>query len=260
MSKIDYQTVEQYQKLLETDPKSKAFAVLAEYYREMGMIDKADTLLKRGISFHPKYAPGYVVLGHVYLQTKKFDSALKLLSQAIELSPDNLLAHQLLGETYLLMKRPKEALKAHKMAMFLNPQSTRSKQVVKKLESLEAEEYENDIFEMKPISSVVTKQQENLTENVPKQVPQVEYSLDRGLSFVDALIVRHNTPLARQKLIDLKNRFPENKEIETRWKMLSEDQIEEAEPIKPLVSREKHILETKIHKLQNILAVLEAKN
>ena len=245
MSKIDSRAVEDYQKLLESDPKSKAFAALAEAYRGLGMRDQAETLLRRGISFHPKYAPGYVVLARINLERKNFEHAIRLLAQAIEISPDNLLAHQLLGEAYLQMKNPKEALRAHKMALFLNPQSTRSQQVVKKLESLSAEEFEDDIFEMRPLKP----------HSVDKTLEK-EYPLDRSLSFIDALIVRHQMPLAKQKLNELQNRFPGNPEVQSRWNLISNEDQEQAESIKPLASREKQILDYKIEKLQKVLAAL----
>jgi tetratricopeptide (TPR) repeat protein len=256
MSKLDYRMIEEYQKLLEKDPRSKAFAALAESYRDAGMLEQAENLLKKGVSYHPKYAPGYVVLGRVYIQKKSYDTAVKMLAQAIELSPDNLLAHQLLGEVLLLQKKPREALKAHKMAMFLNPENTRSRQVVKTLEALEAEEYEADLFEMKPLAKTIAPLIKN--QDTPKPAPENDYSLDRGLSFVDALILRHNLPLAKQRLIELNNKFPTNPQIEARFKIFSDEIAESATAIKPLASREKQILDKKIHKLRNILASLQA--
>jgi tetratricopeptide (TPR) repeat protein len=244
MNKISNQAVEEYQKILAADPNSKVFAVLAEAYREMGIVEQAENLVRRGVSKNPTYAPGYVVWGRLLLQKKDFSGAVKVLKKAVEFSPDNLLAYQLLGEAHLQLKEPKEALKAHKMALFLNPHHERSKDVVKKLEILTAEEFADDEFEMKPLQTTVKTA-------TPK-------NLELQLSVVDALIVRQELLKARTRLLELQSQYPGETQVTSRLEMIAaNDDLEEAEEIKPLVSREKAVLEQKIQKLKNLLRSIE---
>ncbi len=210
MTKIDSNTIEEYQKILAMDPNSKVFAVLGEAYRELGIIEQAENILRRGISKHPKYAAGYLVLAKIFVQKKQFEDAIKLLTRAVELSPDNLLGYQLLGETHLQMKNPKEALKAYKMALFLNPTHTRSLQVVKSLEKITADEFEEDLFSMRSPSEELPESLDKNSRNL-NQTKNVDLNLERGLSLVDALIVRQHNELARERLIELQKRMNKEK-------------------------------------------------
>jgi len=250
VSKIDRKTIEEYQKILAADPKSKVFAVLAEAYRELGIIDQAENLARRGISNHPSYAPGFVVLGRVLMQRKLNDQAIAPLKKAVELSPDNLLAYQLLGEAYLALKQPKEALRSHKMAMFLNPQNERSRKVVQKLESITADEYEEDLFQMAPLKHSPAASH-GATES-----PQRLYGKEMALSVVDALIVRNQMQKAREKLLELRQLHPGDSEIEQRFQLLGSES-EKAETLRPQLSKEKLVIEEKIRRLRGILTALE---
>jgi len=252
-TKIDMSVIEEYQKILSADPSSKVFAVLADAYREMGILEQADNIARRGVSKHPNYAPGYVTWARILMKKNDLEGAIQLLQKATELSADNLLAHQVLGEAYLLSKKPKEALKAHKMALFLNPQNERSKQVVKKLESLAAEDFSEDVFAMKPLH--------NFTQEVKKNESKQELKRDieASLSLVDALIVRHDPVQARALLLRLQKSHPENIHIVERLKLLDhEAETEKADSLNPLPYREKMALELKIKKLRTVLKAIDS--
>ncbi len=149
VAKIDSKLVEEYERVLATDPDSRVFAVLGEIYREMGFFEKAETLLHRGITKHPDYATGYLVLAKLFLQRKGETEALQLLRRVVELSPDNLLAFQIMGEIYLQQKKPKEALNAYKMVLFLSPIHPRAQQMVRSLEGASGDEYEEEVFTLR---------------------------------------------------------------------------------------------------------------
>jgi len=251
---LDPKVVEEYQKILAADPRSRVFAVLAEAYREMGLLDQAESLSRSGIANHPNYAPGYVALARLLIQKRSLNEAQRLLQKAVELSPDNLLAHQLLGEAFLQLKQPKDALRAHKMALFLNPNNQRSQQVVRKLESLTADEYEaEDLFAMKSLPEVVSPKPENLESRKPSLG-----LLERGLSVIDALLARQQADLAKEKLRQLNLDFPGHPELTNRWQLLGgSEMLEPATAIKPVASRERRTLDRKINRLKQVLTALQ---
>jgi tetratricopeptide (TPR) repeat protein len=247
VAKTDTSTIEKYQDALRKDPDSKLFAPLAEAYRERDMIKEAEDLARDGVKRHPNYVGGYITLGRILSDMKRFEEAAKCLEKAIQLSPDNLLAYQILAESYLYLNRPKDALKAHKMALFLNPMSTRSRLAVEKLESTSADEFEADVFEMKPIPQI-------------KAPVEMKPDLARSLSLLDALIVRQDMAKARQVLENLRNSYPDHPEVQSRRKMLNmEEPIEQPELLRPALGREKAVLDKKIKKLKTLLAVVENK-
>lgn len=261
MNKIDHKTIEEYQKILTTDPNSKIFAVLAESYRDIGMIDQAENILHRGITKHPDYAPGYIVLAKILMQKSDFKKAINFLNRAISLSSDNLLALQLLGESQLQLKNPKEALKAYKKVLFLSPNNPRSLQVIKSLEKLTSDEFEPEMFSMQPLAQTTSfdlNQNELKKDSSDQTASQKDAGLERNLSFIDALIVRQQTNLAQKHLLNLQIKYPGNEDIKSRLEMITPDvDFEPAESIRPLPAREKRVIHEKIYRLRKVLQALE---
>jgi tetratricopeptide (TPR) repeat protein len=261
VNKTDASTIEKYQDALRRDPHSKLFAPLAEAYRERGMMVEAEELARIGIQRHPEYVGGYIALGRTLCDQKRFDEATKILEKAVQLSPDNLLAYQLLGECYLNINRPKEALKAYKMSLFLNPMSARSRQAVEKLESLTADEYETDVFQMQNLKAPQSQTPNSAGKATHKSASEMNQTLNRQLSLLDALIVRQDMKQARQLIESLRLDFPTNSEVAHRWNILVQDEpFESAEMLRPQLSREKAILTQKINKLTGLLKAFRAKS
>ena len=215
MSKNLLKIIEDYRRLLQKDPNSKAFAPLAEALRENAEFQQAEIVAANGIRRHPDYVGGYVALGRILIEQSRFAEAGPILSKAVELDPQNLLALQLIGTLHLQMQQPKEALKAFKRILFLNPQSEKARNAVQKLESLSADEYEEDIFQYKKINATTQI-------NKPAVAAVTSQELERKLSLVDALIVRNDLEKARAHLLDLNTRLPNNKEIAKRFELLEE--------------------------------------
>jgi tetratricopeptide (TPR) repeat protein len=246
MAKNLSQVIEDYQRLLQRDPSSKAFAPLAEALRETGDFQQAEIIAANGIRRHPEYVGGYVALGRILMEQSRYNEAGPILERANQLDPQNLLALQLIGTWHLQNQQPKAALKAFKQILFLNPQSERARNTVQKLESLTADEYEEDLFQYQKIK--------NPPASTPAPTTASSQELERKLSLVDALIVRNDLQKARNTLLDLNSRFPNNREINKRFDLLEESAPEEeALPLHPLASREKMVFERKKRLLENLL-------
>jgi tetratricopeptide (TPR) repeat protein len=253
------ESIEKYKEIFRKDPNSQVFAALSDAYRDLGMLAEAEKVARHGVQRHPTYVSGFVSLGRILVAQEKWKEAEGVLLKAATLAPENLLAYQLLGQVYIQLKRPKEALKTYKLVLFLNPQSERAKKAVEKLESLTADEYEEEIFEMKKLSE---KPESSLRLNSIADPGQgfasPEKSLERTLSLIDAYIVRNEILQAKTLLDRAKKDFIRDnsalKKLETRWNLIAESQVfEEAEPLIPNMSREKLILERKIDRLQSLL-------
>ncbi len=246
MSKNLTKIIEDYRRLLQKDPNSKAFAPLAEALRENGEFQQAEIVAANGIRRHLTYVGGYVALGRILMEQGRLAEARPILNKAQELDPENLLALQLIGNWHLQSQQPKDALKAFKRILFLNPQSEKARNAVQKLESLSADEYEDDLF-----------QYQTLKSNAPPQKATSKVStqeLDRKLSLIDALIVRNDLEKARMHLEELHGRAPDNKEIAKRFELLEESlPEEEAAPLHPVASREKMVFDKKRRLLENLL-------
>ncbi len=258
MAKVTEKTLDEYRRMLQKDPQSKVFAPLAEALREMGDFVRAEQIAADGVRRHPAFASGYVALGRILSDQDRQKEALVILKKAADLDPENLLALQLLALTHLRMNSPKEALKIYKRVLFLNPQSEKARAAIQRLESLSADEYEEDIFQYQRLDSQNSSQKpaNDLTSEAPSAA-----ELDRKLSLIDALIVRNELEKARQILGDLSLRMPTNLEIAKRYELLDEDAPEEsADLLHPLQSREKTVVERKTRLLQNLLRRIKERN
>lgn len=270
MAKIPAKAIEEYQRVLQRDPASKVFAPLAEALRESGDFQKAEMVAGDGVRRHPQYVGGFVVLGRILLDQGRLREALPILKKASELDPENLLALQLLGTLYLQTNQAKDALKSFKRVLFLNPQSEKAQNAVQKLESLSAEDYDEDVFQyqtLKP-SSAGALQKEKQPPQRPSSAPQaqssnpnLQFEIDRKLSLIDALIVRNDLERARQVLMELHAKAPSHPEISKRFDLLDEAlPEEEAVLLHPLVSREKMVVEKKKRILENLLQRIKEHN
>lgn len=290
MSKIDLQSIEYYQELLTKDPQSQAFAALADAYRQMNMLEEAETTARNGIKRHPSLSTGHLVLGKILKDRQKLEESLASFRTACQMNPENLLAHQMMGELCVDLKMVKEALKAFKMVLFLNPQSEKAKRIIRKLESVTADEYDDEVFEMTQLQSAFKNKLQSIpssptgssespetlstqggiemhTQNKttllskPGGIPK---GLDRMLSLVDAFIVRNDLIKAHSLLRESQSEFGEHSEIsqrlrllDTRTQVAAMETEEVATPLIPLEAREKLIRRKKLDTLYSLLRKIE---
>jgi tetratricopeptide (TPR) repeat protein len=224
---INLEFIERYQKLYEKDPRSKVFAPLGEAYRKMGLIKEALLILETGVKLHPHFASGRVALAKVLIHENKHEEAVVQLLAATDLSPENLLAQKLLAESYIQLKKTKEAFKAFKMVLFLNPNDAHAQMHVKKLESLTADEYEDDIFEMKPLTDDISIKKMPNNQAPFGTISGAESGvykfrqLERVISLADAFIVRMDLDKALETIRSSENLLGTHPELEKRKRFIA---------------------------------------
>lgn len=277
VSSIHLENIEKYQKIFSRDPHSKVFAPLAEAYREMGMLKEAEQVARQGVQKHPDYVSGLVALGRVLLEMKIPSEAQVFLEKATRLTPENILAYQLLAQAYLENKQAKLALKNFKMVLFLNPQHALAQRAVEKLESLTADEYEEELFQMQALHQDILSQskpppaQEPTQENLfftatPLQPLQQNASslrqqkisgraLERYLSLIDAFLVRNNLEKAKSTYLEAEAQFADHPQLQQRKRLLfpEEDPQDEVIPSVQMSSRSNLAREKKLKLLQKLL-------
>lgn len=113
--------IERHAAKLAKDPKSRAFAQLADAYRKEGLLDEAIEICLKGLEQHPNYPSAHVVLGRAYLEKGALQEAEAEFLKVIELAPDNLLVHRLLGDLYREQERLAEAREQYEAVLAYNP-------------------------------------------------------------------------------------------------------------------------------------------
>ena len=267
MKKSDAQLIEKYQKLYFDDPTSNAFAPLSEAYRKAGMLKEARDLCQKGLDHNPHFAGGHVAMARSLIDLNQLSTAIEHLTTAVRLAPENLLAHELLGQSYLQSQKPKAALSAFKMLLFVAPEHEDAQEIVKKLESITADEYEEDTFQMKPLAGAqknwyiddlqVADSYEATKEE--KRDFHMERVLERLISLADAYMVRNDIENATEVLKRAESQYGPDPELVKRLNLIHSRQLDmleeqlEAEDIKPLEPRVKLYGGKKVKRLQNAL-------
>ena len=264
MQEIQPELIEKYQILLEKDPKSQVFAPLTEAYRKMGMVEEAFRIAVRGVQFNPAFGGGRIALARVFLDRENIGGAINELEKARDLSPDNILAHLLLGDCYLKTQRSKDALKAFKMVLFLAPTNEKAQKAVRKLESLTADEYEDDIFEMKQLPNVGEARMEPATPIKPVgSGGALTSELERVISLADAYIVRNDLDRALEVLKQGEQSFGRHPEMVKRMKLVSQRHMDTdntataTQLVTRPPSRQEDSRDRKIRFLQNLLVQID---
>jgi Flp pilus assembly protein TadD len=178
------------------------------------------------VQFNPTFGGGRMALARVFLERDNLAAAIDELEKAVEYSADNILAHSLLGDCYLKSKRPKDALRAFKMVLFLAPGNEKAVKAVRKLEALTADEYEEDLFEMKPLPQVDQLGLEQAQPIRPITGAAVTSELERLLSLADAYIVRNDIERASQTLKAGEAQFGAHPELVKRLKLVNQRSFE----------------------------------
>lgn len=265
MSNIHPDLVEKYQLILEKDPRSQVFAPLSEAYRKMGLIEEAFRISSRGVQFHPNFAGGHIALAHVLMEKGQFQNARESLEAAISLSPENILAFQKLGECCLRLKDGKAALKAFKMVLLFSPNNKRAAQAVQKLETLTADEFDDDIFKMDRLHSLHGKDQRSIDPDLEVLIPteaknlaqEKARHLQRQISLVDAYMVRGQYAEAKDLTENLAADFPNHPQVLKRLEKLNKNKEVESTG---KVTKTHLVREAKLEMLQNLLTRVREEN
>ncbi len=204
---------------LKNNLKFPQFARLADLYLAREMNDEAEALVRQSLKFHPRSISGLVIMGRIYRLKKQPKEALAPLADAIKLAPENWRAWLETAEAQLELKNGKAALTAFKKVLFFNPTHPLARRAVAKLELLTADEYEDDLFQLKKLPDAVSGAD---VQPVPANTwAKPDDALIRVISFVDALIVRHESEKALSLLNEWTAKNGTHPEIESRRLRLS---------------------------------------
>ncbi len=251
----------QLQKELQQNPRSAQFTKLAELYLSRDMHDEAFSLVKQSLKFHPRSVSGLILIGRIHKYKKQHFEALNPLIESTKLAFDNWRAWLELAEAYVELKNGKQALAAFKRVLLFNPTHPIARRAVAKLELLTSDEYEDDLFQIQKLPEARLEQKGGLAnKNVWKTA---DSQLTRMLSYIDALVVRHDLEKATNLLNECSGQYGPHPEIESRRLKLSV--FENPTPIQPKhvaansKARQHLIFEKKITTLKLLLRRIESK-
>jgi tetratricopeptide (TPR) repeat protein len=127
------QDIQKYEKMLEEDPQSRAFAPLAEAHRKMGNLDDAIRVAEAGLEIHPGYTGGLIVLGRSLYEKKELDKAEEVLKKAVTETPESYLGQKFLGKVLMEKGENQAALAALEAANIQSPDDGEVAELLEKI-------------------------------------------------------------------------------------------------------------------------------
>ncbi|UCF88475.1 MAG: tetratricopeptide repeat protein [bacterium] len=128
-------TIQRYEKMLAEDPRSRAFAPLAEAHRKAGRLDEAIEVARAGLEVHPGYSGGLVVLGRALYEKGELDNAAEILQKAVTETPESYLGQKFLGKVLQDKGENQGALKALEAANMLSPEDDEVTRLLEEVKS-----------------------------------------------------------------------------------------------------------------------------
>lgn len=180
-------SVERYEKMLADDPRSLAFAPLAEVHRKAGRLDEAIRVARIGLEEHPGYSGGLVVLGRALFEKRELDNAAEVLQKAVDETPESYLGQKFLGKVLLDKGENQGAMKALQAAYMLSPEDEEIgrllEEVKNKAEPPDSMEYEAEGTESDENAQIVTYEQKPTTVDGVELPPLPTTGTDETYSF-----------------------------------------------------------------------------
>jgi tetratricopeptide (TPR) repeat protein len=125
-----------YQKQYNKNPKSLVFVPYAEFYRQMGLVDQAISLLKEGLTHRPNYYLAFIILGRCFYDKGEFQTSYKILLPLVDQYPDNKILQMIYAQTCEQLGKFDQALNSYKMLLFYTPKENWLKRKVFQLEDI----------------------------------------------------------------------------------------------------------------------------
>ncbi len=89
-----------YVDILAKDPHSTVFVTLGDAYRQLGRIDEALEIARKGVQGLPWFSPGHVVLGQILMARDQAGEALGCFNKALSLDGESIAAFKGLAAIY----------------------------------------------------------------------------------------------------------------------------------------------------------------
>ncbi len=198
-----------YTELLDKDRCSTIFVPLSEAYRQMGMLDDAVDIAKKGIMENPAFPSGYAVYGRVLAQQGLTDEAVAEFEKALILDRKHFAALKALAKIRIQQDNRGEARKLLEQAHRITPDDVA---VVEMLAVLKKESVEPSAPETAAGPSAPAQPANKATEPISTATIADIYIrqgfLVKALKvYRDLLRVDPHNDQLRQKLIALKERL-----------------------------------------------------
>lgn len=122
--------IEQLERKHAENPDGRYFVPLANDYRKLGELDRAESLLRAGIGKHPDYLSARIVLGRCLTDRGDSAGAVKEFEHVLSMDPQNLIALRSLAELALADGRKRDARRWYEELLAVDPMNADARQAL----------------------------------------------------------------------------------------------------------------------------------
>lgn len=134
--------IRRHEERLARDPRSLAFAQLADLYRKAGRVDEAVALCRDGLARYPEYTTARLILAKALMTRSAFVEALDELGMILKLAPRDAQCHRLAAEAHRRGGNLDAAVQHLEQAVALDPGDRESRALLPLLRASPAGEGE----------------------------------------------------------------------------------------------------------------------
>jgi tetratricopeptide (TPR) repeat protein len=126
--------IEKYERKHAENPDGRYFLPLANTYRKLGQLERAEGLLREGLRRHPDYLSAHIVLGRTLAERGAAEEATSEFQQVLAVDPQNLIALRTLGELALGEGRLEQAAAWYRELLAVDPMNEEARQALAGIE------------------------------------------------------------------------------------------------------------------------------
>lgn len=116
------------------NPEGRYFVPLANAYRKLGQLQRAESLLREGLRRHPDYLSAHIVLGRCLADRGATDEATEEFRYVLSLDPQNLIALRSLGDLSLGSGRVDDAGRWYNELLRADPMNEEARRALESLQ------------------------------------------------------------------------------------------------------------------------------
>jgi len=124
-----------YTEILSKDPKSTVFVPLCDAYQQMGLIDDALEVARKGVEALPRFSPGLAILGRIYGLKGETSLAIDSFEKALQIDDQNLTALKGLISIRMQRGEKEEARSLLERVVVLRPEDQKARELLGRLGS-----------------------------------------------------------------------------------------------------------------------------
>lgn len=202
-----------YIDILAKDPHSTVFVTLSDAYRQLGRLDEALDIARKGIQGLPWFSPGHVVLGQILMARGETGEALGCFNKALTLDGESIAAFKGLAAIYCQKGQTDIARQVLERAEQIHPGNNSIRHMLNRLSAVTASANE-------PEAVVPTADEDQPAEAPIATTTIAELFVKQGLLsqacqvYRDILQADPDNAQVRAKLVELEGRLSSDSQAE----------------------------------------------